>query len=447
MKPFLFILFMGIACYSSGQDRDTLKIYYENFEFNKVIDHVTQMKDDADTEMLNLKALSLKKLNKHEQAASVYEKIYTQDTSNTRYLIELANCHYMTDNFKEAALMYQKALLIRPGNPYLYKQLGETFFENDDFTKAIQYYHFVYKIDSSHYIARQLARSYENLERVDTAIYYYEKTLAIKPKDFFSSYTMANLLRKKKEYDEAAAVTISYLAYDSLKYKMWQLNGLINFLNKKYDASIQAFENCLALGDTSTTTAKHLGYCYFKTKKYKLAKDYLQRTFEEDTTNIDVCYLLGLSCSRSIYKKLGIDYLNKALELTIPKPSFLSQLYQDLASAQTAHYKYNEALFSYTEALKLTPGDTLLIFKIASHYDNWLDNKEKALVYYQHFLLTKPRDEKPAMEKRANITVSYYDYAERRIQELNEDLFWHEKKPENKSKENKTELIDNPAID
>jgi tetratricopeptide (TPR) repeat protein len=426
MKIFLFLLLAGFPFFAKAQDYDSVKLYIENFEFRKAIDHVDRIRGDVDVETLNLKAIALKQLNQHRKAIQVYKEMMDYDTNNPRYTIEMANCYQKIDDHENAILLYKKVLPTRSKNLYLFLRIAESYYKDENFQQAIENFLIAYKMDSSHYASKQLARSYEKMGKRDSAIYYYKKTLEINPRDFFTSYTLASLLRKQKEYNEAISITESYLAGDSLKRKMWQLNGYINFLHKKYDASIQAFEKCTQLGDTSNMTCKHLGFSYFKNGEYELAKTYLEEAYKEDTTNIDLCYVLGLSCSRSLYKKLGIRYLKQALKFAIPKPTFLSQLYQDLASAQTAHYKYDSAMVSYHNALKLTPHDTLLIFKIGSHYDNWLDDKKKALEYYQDFMQTKPKNYNSPGSTTENLAnnLSYYDYVEKRIEELKEDIFW-----------------------
>ncbi|MBN2212914.1 MAG: tetratricopeptide repeat protein [Bacteroidales bacterium] len=211
---------------------------------------------------------------------------------------------------------------------------------------------------------------------------------------------------------------------------MLKLNGYLNFLDKDFITAIKSFENCISLNDTSNFTYKYLGYSYFKTEEYQKAKDYLEKAFQKDTSNVELCYLLGLSCNYSVYKELGIQYLSKTIELATPSSEFLSQVYQDFAAANTGFYKYEEALEAYLKAYELNPNDTLLIFKIASHYDNWIKDKDKALIYYQIFMKTRPKEKKPLpkMPVPGGIVVSYYDYVERRMGEIKEELFWQREK-------------------
>jgi tetratricopeptide (TPR) repeat protein len=158
-----------------------------------------------------------------------------------------------------------------------------------------------------------------------------------------------------------------------------------------------------------------------------LAKDFLEKAYLKDTLNPDLCYTLGLACDFSVYKELGVFYLSKTIELVTPSPDFLSQVYQDLANANTGFYKYDEALTAYLTAFELTPNDTLLIFKIASHYDNWLKDKENALVYYQKFMDTRPKKNKPLPKMPGVMVLSYYEFVERRMTEIREEMFWEEK--------------------
>ena len=70
----------------------------------------------------------------------------------------------------------------------------------------------------------------------------------------------------------------------------------------------------------------------------------------------------------------------------------------------------------------------MLIYKIASHYDHWIRDKEMALQYYEKFMLTRPKDKKPLPDILGAVVVSYYDAVEKRINEIKEEMFWEGEK-------------------
>ncbi len=425
----LFIALLVSQCvHLYAQKLDSVHFFIEQYEYQKAIDIIDSIADyDEDPEILNLKIASLKGLQKYREAIPYLEKLYLNDSVNVKRITELANAYQMLGNFVAARKFYHKALEINPDNYYLVQQLADSYYQADNFSLAKQYYLTAFRSDSAFHLSRQLARCYENLEMLDSAKYYYRIALSFVPDDYQSTYLLANLFKLSEEYDKGIALTNSYLPRDSTNIKMLRLNGFLYFLNKDYPISRARFERSIALNDTSTFVFKYLGYSYFHTSEFEQAKDYLEKAFLQDTLNADLCYALGLSCDYSVYKELGIYYLNKTIDLLIPAPSYLSQVYQDLAHVYTGNYKYNEALGAYLTAYELTPADTLLIFTIASHYDNWLKDKTTALIYYQKFMDTRPKNNKPLPKMPGVMVLSYYDYVERRMSEIREEIFWEEK--------------------
>ena len=397
----LVLLIMAIFLfnyYSKAQNYDSIAIYIQQYEYQKAIDEINTIdKYDSDFKLLDLKATALIGLNKYQEAIKAYKKLLMNDTSDLKNIIEIANCYQSIGDYKNAYTYYKKAIKISPQNNYLYQQLAKCF---------------------------------DNLGETDTAIFFYQEAFNLNPLDFESAYRLANLYKQKEEYKTAINITYTFLINDSTNLRMLKLNGYLNFMNKDYTKAITSFKKCVFQKDTSDFTNKYLGYSYFRAGEYMKAKDYLEKAFQKDTSNVELCYILGLSCDYSVYKKSGIQYLSKTIELATPSSVFLSHVYQDLAAANTGFYKYEEALEAYMQAYELTPNDTLLIFKIASHYDNWIKDKEKALEYYQVFMETRPKGktELPEIPMPGGIVVSYYDYVERRMGEIKEELFWEGEK-------------------
>jgi tetratricopeptide (TPR) repeat protein len=412
-----------------AQRFDSISSYIQHYEYQKAIDQIGKV-DDSDLALVKWKATALKGLNRYQEAIPYQEIVFKNDTTDLRNAVELANCYQSLGDYKNAQKIYRKVLPGNEQNNYLIQQLADSYYLDEDFANAIITYLMAYKSDSSYYLTRQLAMSYDNSDKADTAIVYYKKAIQLNPIDFQSTSRLANIYKQKKDYKTGIALTDLFLKYDSTNVKMLKTNGFLNFLDKDYKTSTQRFEQCLLLKDTSDFTTRYLGYSYFKTENYEQAKVFLERIYQKDTANVELCYALGLSCVYSYYKKAGIEYLNKTIDLLVPSPELLSQVYKDLANAYTGFYKYDEALVAYNKALELTPNDALLIYEIASHYDKWMNNREMALKYYQNFMATQPKDKKsiPTIPLPGGVVVSHYDYVEKRIAEIRKELSGQSKK-------------------
>ncbi|MBN2349590.1 MAG: hypothetical protein JXJ22_12155 [Bacteroidales bacterium] len=426
MKWCLALLYLG-SFSLTGQKIDSVLVYMQQYQYEKVLVYIdTFFPDNKSNEICLIKGTALKALKKYQEAVPNFLYVFQSDSTNIQVIINLAECYNSLNDYKEAQYFYRKGSNLQPENNYFVQQLADSYYANEQYNAAKEYYNVSLKKDTVFYLVKQIAKCLDNSGKADSAILYYECALELNPDDFQSVQRLANLYIKEEDYEKGIKITDFYLLSDSGNVKILRLSGYINFLLKNYIKAAERFYSCIQLGDTSTFVNKYLGYSYFKLKEYAEAKDYLEIAFIEDSLNADLCYALGLSCSLSYYKKLGIDYLEKAIELIVPPPESLSRIYQDLALAHTGYYQYKEALDAYFKAFDLMPDDTLLIFSIASHYDNWIKDKYTALKYYKIFMKTRPKQDRslPVLPVEGGLVVSYYDFTDRRIKEIEEEIFW-----------------------
>ncbi len=422
----VFIIFNSVQD-ANAQIIDSINFYSQQYNYEKVIKLISKLDQNSlNQDLLYLKSIALKGLNKYQEAIPILKEIYQADSTNLNVICELAECNKSINNFKEAQQLYQKAILLNPENKYLIQQLANSYYSDDNFIQAIKFYLTAISADTTYYLTRQLAKCYDNLEMSDTAILFYKKAISFNPKDGQSIYRLSTIFKNLENYNEAINYTDSYLKINTNNLKILKLSGYLHYLNKDYNIAAKKFKYCLQLNDTTIFVNKYLGYSLFKLEQYGEAKDYLEYACLKDSSNADLCYVLALSCSHSYYKNQAIEYFNKTLDLLTPKPELLSQVYQDLAIANDEYSRFQEALNAYLKAYELTPNDTLLIFKIGSYYDNRLEDKEKALKYYNEFMLSRPKKIKPVSEKsrQGGMVISYYDFVEKRINEIKEEIFW-----------------------
>ncbi len=424
---FVLIFSFLIDSYACAQAYDSVKFYIQQYDYQKALDGIKGIPNSEDPELLELKVTALKGLKRYQEAIGVYEKILESDTSDLNTIIDLANCYQSIGDYKQAQGYFRKGLELRPGNNYLNLQLADVYYQGNDFHNALSAYFQIFSVDSSFYPTRQIARCFDNIGQSDTAIYYYQKAVDMNPVDFPSAYKLANLYKKKAYYYQGIDVTGSYLKHDSTNIKMLKLNGYIYFLNRDYMKAVNSFNRCIDQNDTSNFTYKYLGYSYFKASDYENATDFLAMAFFKDTTDIQLCYALGVSYNLSEYNDQAVYYLNKTLEMASPSPEFVSQIYQNLANVDKRLEQYQKALENYTKAYTLTPHDPMLLYKLASLHDSDLNNNTQALEYYQAFM--DVRQNADASQKNDYAMLApFYAFAENRIREIKEEMFLQEGK-------------------
>jgi tetratricopeptide (TPR) repeat protein len=424
LRFLLSLFFLTWLMASMAQTTDSVQYYINGYRYQKALDYIERSRPSAATNLE--KGLALKKLARYQEAITCFEALHQETPNNLRIIIELSDCYQAINQSQKSQELLLKALAIEPDNQFIIQEMANSYFQMEAFDKAIDCYKRTAGAAGSYFINRQLARCYEKIDSIDQSIAYYEKALEFNPTDFQSTLRLANIYKNIQSYDCGIDLTEQYLKSDSANTKILGSCALFYFLAKNYEEAIFKFEKCVQLNDTSQFVVKTLGYSYFKNKDYEAAKPLLEKAFWADTTNAELCYLTGMASTYSVYKKQGVDYLAKSIELLTPSPQMLSMVYSELGKAHTGFYQYPEGLAAYLKAHELNPADTLLIFTLASHYDHWIKDPTKAMLYYQKFMETRPTKNQPTptIPTEDGQIISYYDFVERRMAEIKKERFW-----------------------
>lgn len=421
----LIVSLLFLCRISQAQVTDSVDYHISRYNYEKALEILNQ---DNSKEGWLKKGLVFKSLDQYQEAIACFSKCLAEDSTDVKVRIELSTCFESLNNYPAALELLIKVHQSTPENLFVTQKLANVYFQNDQFGHAVDYYQkAALNGDTTYFIAKQLARCYDKMDSTDLAIDYYLKALALNPADYPSTQRLANIFLKLREILNGLVLTNRYLEIDSTNTKILASNAYFHFLDSSYTKAIDQFERCIALNDTSQFVIKNLGYSYFKNEEYEPAKEYLEKAYWRDSTNAELCYLTGLACSYSVFKELGIYYIDKSIDLITPSPQLLSKMYSELGKAHTGFYQYQEAMDAFLTALDLNGDDPLLVFTIASHYDHWMNDKENALVYYRRFMETRPKDktsEKKVLT-RGTTVVSYYEFVERRIEELEKETFWN----------------------
>jgi tetratricopeptide (TPR) repeat protein len=428
MKKILFILLLNSIVPAFAQNSSSLdSVHYllQNYQYQAALEIINRilLPGGSNTELYYLKGLALKGNVKYTEAISSFSDLLRLNPNHFTALIELGNCYKMIGDYKHAYSSLVHADSLSP-NVFVKTEMANILYSTDQFDLAEEIYQDLLKKDSLNvFLLRNIGKSYEKMSIFDSAMVYYEKTMHLNPYDFHSAYPLCNLYVRKKAYQKAIDVSEKYLKLDSTDILMKRMNAYLYLLKKDYKTSLSCFKNCYGNKDTSVFTIKYLGVSYFKLNIYDTAKMYLERAFHKDTMDAQTCNFLGISCAQSYWKKLGIEYLKRAILLINPDPVYLSGIYTNLAEACNGYSKYDDALAAFLKAYELTPADTLLPYRIAKQYDRWMNNKELAIKYYSLFLQIKqPTSDATSAENDGRPVISYYNAAKNRVKQLMKDL-------------------------
>jgi tetratricopeptide (TPR) repeat protein len=334
---------------------------------------------------------------------------------------QLIDLLYETGQYAEAKPLLSEYL----DSPDIFLKFMNLLGFESEYQMAINYLTEKIKTDSLHIEYLSLLGDYYNqIDSLSPSISALEKLITLNPNDQKSLNKLANRYIKNKDYIKAIHICDRVLVNDTINKKFIRIKGIAGFNNANFDMSANCFKMLLDQGDSGKFVLKHLGISEFRNSMFKESREHLLMANQLDSNDFEINYFLGKAYLNSPTPETGLYYLNRVDSLLQPDPKIISALYYDKQSIYSAIGKYNEALKSYEMAYKYNAKPEY-IFYIASLYQHKLDNKKKALEYYEHFLtLLPPKPESEHIYDEKQITVSLRRAAETNIIELKEELFF-----------------------
>ena len=181
-------------------------------------------------------------------------------SSNTPSKYSLALCflgevYHQSGDYPSAMNIWLKAKNISEDNGYsylacwLYRNIGDLYFEQRMLNECIEYYRKYYHIATTHQDTLRMAMATNRmgevhiiLNNVDSTLYYYKKSIALAehskhPENIipYSKHSIAYVLTQIEEYDKA----LPYMSHDALNNDNW---AYWHLGMKNIDSAIWYFE-------------------------------------------------------------------------------------------------------------------------------------------------------------------------------------------------------------
>jgi tetratricopeptide (TPR) repeat protein len=387
---------------------DSIQYFIREFKYHEALSLINKAieKDQSSKELYLLQGNVLRGMFAYDSSIKSYLKALSLDSTDNQILIETAITFKLIQDYQNALHYYSKALLNDTANVLLQiecancKFLGEQYDQsNSDFIK-------IYNEDTlNYYVIKRLGSGFNKTNQLDTSIFFFKKAVIMNQADASNIINLSNLLITKDKYQDGIDLTENYRLIDTTNSRINSNNAYLYLLNKQYRTAIQKFNKCITYNDTSRFVLKNLGISYFKDESFDTAKYWLEKAYMLDTTDILNLQFLGLSCSQSYYKELGIFYLEKALQQYDPMLKDYAAIYRNLVEAYRGWSKSScdKILEVSLKAYDLNPKDSLLALFIGAGYDNCKKDYRKAIEYYKIFLQTKP----PVKEQNQLVSATY----------------------------------------
>jgi len=184
---------------------------------------------------------------------------------------------------------------------------GVTFYNQKEFSKAIQAYQKVIELDPAYVEAyNNLGIIYQEIDNFDKALEVYHKAIDINPR---YAKTFNNL-------------------------------GLLHFLNERYEESIEAFQKALAINPSSIESHINLGVLYKKRGMVDKAIESYQKALSLNPLHGETHYNMGLLYEQLEKWDLAIHHYQTFIELSLrTHPDLVAKVQRHLSYLKTKGIK------------------------------------------------------------------------------------------------------------
>lgn len=423
MKRMLLLFLLCPATLLMAQHLDPIQEAMANYDYETALSLIAQKK--ATTPLLLQKGKALRSLGLNMEALSTYQEIIANDSANTRAMIEAAECYRTLAKYKQASAYYKRVLDLTPENKYVRIQYIGLLLSQQRFRDALGESSIMTEKDSSAIALHLQAQSFEGMNELLPAAGCYYNIQEKYPADYLAAAKLGAINIAASYYDEAIEATEKYRKIDTTNIAVNRQNALAYCLKQDYSTAIRRYQYLVNQGDSSFHTCYYLGISYYAIEKYYEAHDFLEVARKYDPENVNLLYYLGRSCAKTSWKKQGVEYLEQAINLSIPKDSSMVRLYIGMTDCYKMAQMYKEQLASMKERYqKYDKQNHKLLYDMAHLSISALQDKKSAERYLEAFLKTRPKDEKDQQAKlneKGELVLgktNYYNAAENWLKDL-----------------------------
>lgn len=351
------------------------------------------------------KGLSLKLINKHEEALKCFDEAIKINSRPYFVHEKRAEALYYLGKYKESAASYEKAIKSNK-DKYTYEtfnNLGDGLYDDNNYEDSILFYNIIInyypdkaeyayysKAVSLHYLNKyeeslqnydkaielnsnyshayiNKGNVYKDLGKQEEALKCYDKAIELDPKDSESYYSKGNALYTFDRYDEAIVELDKAIGMDPKNIKAYEVKVLSLYHQDKKEEAFKVWDIAIGIDPKSSLLYNTKGNLYFSNKQYKESIEMYDKAIE--FFNNKHLYIYSNKAG-SLYELERYDealaLYNKAIELNLCD----KEVYNSKGNTLIALGKYEEAVECYDKALALDDKFAVVYFNKALCYIN-----------------------------------------------------------------------------
>ena len=313
----------------------------------------------------------LKQLWKYDEAIAALTQMMAAQGPRAELLEELADCHYQSGNSAEALSQYSLLADMQP-DKLLYKlRLMNLLYRARQYDAAIGFGRDILQRDSITQVLSLVGDAFNQLERRDSAEWYYRRSLSRRPHNDAVLSKLCNILLAWEQYDEVLALTDGFLSEEPDNLTILPIRGMARYNKKQYDASEADFTRMNQLGDDGYAVHYYLGLCAQKTGFPSLAQREFRLAWQRDSTDVGLAITIGqlmADCRMPGWE----PWFDKALAMLEPDPKVVAATLAAHQNYAVSAYKFGQwdrCISEYKKLLEINPKHYAAYYMIAQCFE------------------------------------------------------------------------------
>ena len=335
----------------------------------------------------------LKSIYRTDDAIEKLSALVQPNALDEGVLAELADCHFQSGAYDDAAGTYFMLSSRFPDN-ILYKiRLMQAYYRLRDYPQSIQAGRAVLQRDSIPAVISFVGDAFRQMDQVDSALWYYRKSLALKPYNETVVSKAMGLLLDKENYDGAITLSEPFLAEDPDNTTIAPLQGLAYYRKADYETASKVFQRQEDIGNDTYPIHYYLGQSYWHTLVIYRAEQELLAAWQIDSTDVNLAYSIAAVKKEAMrpFDREVRPWLDKALKMLEPDPATMSRIHQQYALGYYGRDdSWDKAIEHYKEAYRYNPKFISALSTIAYCYQQKKDYKQAIEWYEKYLKVAKP---------------------------------------------------------
>ena len=272
MKKLTFLLCCLLSLGAFAQSETDLRKALEAYDYETPIAQIAPA--CGDSLLTPLRAQALKAMNRHAEALKEWNSLLKADSTDTRILIELAECYRQTNRADQGSICYAKAVALQPDNKFFRQQYIRSLLTSEKYEVARDASHAWLERDTVSATGYKfLGMAYEgmaisNPDMLSNAFFAYNAAYRRDSLDGQTVAHIAAIFNNNNQFADAKDVTETYRLSDTTNIDVNRQNAKAYCMLKEYKTAVSRYEALKSMGDRSFTTLYYLAH---KTRAFKKA--------------------------------------------------------------------------------------------------------------------------------------------------------------------------------